>query len=225
MVESSKEVEEKKSSEFGKCSLCWELILNQVMMCPQCSALFCSECHKKLPKTQYNLLQCSNCRQNSKDFARNRPIEQLIAGQILKDRDRCQKHRMEKVYFCKTCNEPSCSSCMIFDGLHAGHEIVNLSELYKEKILNLEEDMTKTRLSRQDFNKRSKEMDERIGLINSSAAENTKNLEQFIAVIKAAQKSKDQARIKSIEECKDLFIKSQLNRIDQIDSTFTKIVS
>jgi len=34
-------------------------------------------------------------------------------------------------------------------------------------------------------------MDERIGLINSSAAENTKNLEQFIAVIKAAQKSKD----------------------------------
>ena len=98
---------------------------------------------------------------------------------------------MEKVYFCKTCNEPSCSSCMIFDGLHADHEIVNLSELYKEKILNLEEDMTKTRLSRLDFNKRSKEMDERIGLINSSAAENTKNLEQFIAVMKAAQKSKD----------------------------------
>ena len=80
---------------------------------------------------------------------------------------------------------------MMFDALHAGHEIVNLSELYEEKILKLEEDLTKTRLSRENFNKRSKEMDERIGLINSSAAENIKNLERFIEVMKSAQKSKD----------------------------------
>ena len=49
---------------------------------------------------------------------------------------------------------------MMFDGLHSDHEIVNLSELYEEKKLKLEEENTKIRNSKENFNKRSKEMDE-----------------------------------------------------------------
>ena len=164
MVEASGKVnEEKKSSGFGACSVCWELILTLVMMCPECQALFCKECQEKLSKQKFkSKLSCSNCRQNTKDFTRCRPIEQLIAGQILKPRDECEKHHMEKVYFCKTCIEPFCPGCILDDGLHTSHERVKLSELYEEKKVKLEEDMTKIRQSREDFKSRSKEMDTKI---------------------------------------------------------------
>ena len=110
------------------CTVCYNLIENEVKMCPQCSALFCDKCIDRL-KTD----QCPNCRAKVRKsmYVRNRLAEEIIKETIFKKHLTCQEHDLDKIYFCETCKKPSCPECWF--GEHIGHERKILKKVYEEK--------------------------------------------------------------------------------------------
>ena len=74
-------------NQEGECSHCLELILDKVLMCPNCTtSIICEPCLSESLRIDKNA-KCAYCRQTGlKSFTRNRLAEQRHA-QIVKDRE------------------------------------------------------------------------------------------------------------------------------------------
>ena len=126
MVEAIFDQHEKSSSgdesefdqnNFGKCSVCWMLINGEVMMCPDCSGIICTECLGKLPK-QARRHRCAKCRQYGKDFVRVRFAEEMISSSMFRKKDICKVHELEKVFYCENCAKAVCPVCFYEVEIH-----------------------------------------------------------------------------------------------------------
>ena len=146
---------------LGCCTICWLTILSDVMMCPECSALYCTECLEKCKSVKAQKSRCSSCRQQTKDFARCRSVESMIAAQLVKKKDVCGKHGLEKVYFCRPCREPFCPTCLIEDGEHDGHgDRVNLTTVYSQAFKVVKAKMEQVKVTMHDLQRISTSFDE-----------------------------------------------------------------
>ena len=159
------ELLEEKKLDHCSCSVCWTMIPTQVMMCPDCSALFCVDCHEKLPK-QGSMQRCSSCRQASSKFVRCRGVEKIIAEKILERKERCQTHNLEENFFCIPCKAPFCPKCILKEGLHAVHELSSLKKVYLETKPKLEKDIGKSKEKFSELVQLEKLMNEKIKEIN-----------------------------------------------------------
>ena len=108
------------SNDIGKCNVCWNLICGEVRMCPLCSCILCNECLNRLQKVN-GKPKCVQCRQYSHDFSRVRQMEEMISNQLLKKKDECERHQLEKVYYCNECAITVCPSCFYDEPGHEGH--------------------------------------------------------------------------------------------------------
>lgn len=137
---SSKVIEETQPADqselrFGECTVCLELIEGQVMMCTNCSSLFCQSCINHVLKNH-----CPACRKVQKitAYARIRPIEEQIK-KLRQDavKMRCKPHNLEQIYFCGTCKAPCCPENFIEH--HLGHDRKYISkedEVCHQKVVN-----------------------------------------------------------------------------------------
>ena len=90
-------------------------------MCPECSGIVCQNCLAKVPLKDKKRTSCAKCRQNSKAFVRCRQVEEIIASSLLKKKEICNLHALEKVLCCIDCSIAVCPVCFYEDERHRGH--------------------------------------------------------------------------------------------------------
>lgn len=117
-----------EQDDTGKCCVCLKLIDGEVMMCPRCSEILCSNCLEMRKDTH-----CSKCKNytDKELYIRCRKMEQIIERQKKQKRKKCVLHRMEKVYYCNDCLRVTCPECFRESGsTHFGHRIARLMDEY-----------------------------------------------------------------------------------------------
>lgn len=140
------------------------MILGFVMMCPDCSGVVCQSCLNKLPRVggEQGFAKCAKCRQNSKEFVRARQIEELRDSSLLKSKELCQDHKLEKVFVCFDCQLSVCPICFYELDVHKGHQKYLVESLYEDKKAKLEEQMVALEATSGEFKRQGEELDVKI---------------------------------------------------------------
>ena len=121
----------------GECFICYDLITDKVMMCPECSMIICTDCQSKLTHDR-----CPFCKTfaTKGSYVRCQPMEKVIATLIQRN-EKCEAHNMEKVFFCVTCNDSKCPECMMES--HVYHERKPVKEAFREADGQIRDEMDK----------------------------------------------------------------------------------
>ena len=188
------------SSQFGKCCVCWQLIIDEVLMCPECSGLTCSPCLQRLPRIA-GKPKCPKCRSSRKEFARNRQVEELILSSVFKKKEMCETHLHERTIFCLDCKRAVCPICF-YEGIdHKDHSKEVLEVLYRNKLQKVEDEIHCLDDNYEAFKRRNEEMQSRIEDIKNTEEEKIQKMQSFCnQTIAIALKSENKERKKAILE-------------------------
>ena len=121
-------------NQQGQCIICFELILGEVKNCPHCGKLYCQKC-----LNIYKEPHCANCRHRvlKHQYLRNRFAEETIEELLLKKYYNCPDHRLDKCFFCETCEKAACPDCWI--EYHQDHQRRLLKDVYNERNVQINE--------------------------------------------------------------------------------------
>ncbi|CAF1166698.1 unnamed protein product [Rotaria magnacalcarata] len=131
-------------AEVFRCFICMEK-LRDARLCPHCSKLCCYPCIRRWLTDQRQ--QCPHCRATLRlhDLVNCRWAEEVtsqldslkvneMCKQKREEKDKCEVHREKLSVFCSSCSKCICHQCALFNGSHAGHNFLQLDDVYQANI-------------------------------------------------------------------------------------------
>ena len=97
--------------DYLKCIICLHS-LESPKMCTDCQRLFCSNCLDKYFLSSINE-SCPHCRKFPSSFLKLKTLNNVIT--LLKELTQveCNRHKSKFTYYCSSCNEFLCNTCLI----------------------------------------------------------------------------------------------------------------
>ena len=108
--------------------------------CNSCQVSFCETCIQFCNSCQVNL--CETCVKKHRDEFKSLPhdIVPLLHKKAQLVFSACQEHIDQRCEVnCKECNKDVCLKCIV-SGTHKGHDVEELTETHKNKILKIKSD-------------------------------------------------------------------------------------
>lgn len=102
-------------------------MVTKAHICPNCSKFYCLDCIIRQLAVEETCLNCNkflevsmlvNCQKLCSELSET--LEKVSMKRVETNRNShqklslyCSKHRLEKTYYCKTCEKPLCSDCSV----------------------------------------------------------------------------------------------------------------
>ncbi|KAF2352990.1 MATH/TRAF domain [Trinorchestia longiramus] len=229
-------------AEVFRCIICMEK-LRDAHLCPHCSKLCCYLCVRRWLTEQRS--ECPHCRASLhlEDLVNCRWVEevtqQLASLQQSRpvqspqqlgehDKERCTQHSEKLSVYCWTCCVVMCHRCALWGGLHAGHSLRPLEEVYQCYATQLREEVTQLRRRLHELVALVQEVERNVESVRAAKDERVKEIRNAVELMIARLDSQLKSKIVTLMGQKNSLtqeteqLETLLHQIEQQLHTCTK---
>ncbi|XP_018013236.1 uncharacterized protein LOC108670287 isoform X2 [Hyalella azteca] len=229
-------------AEVFRCIICMEK-LRDAHLCPHCSKLCCYLCVRRWLTEQRS--ECPHCRASLhlEDLVNCRWVEEVTqqlaslqqsrppptSQQVSEhDKERCSQHSEKLSVYCWTCCVVMCHRCALWGGLHAGHSLRPLEEVYQCYVTELREEVMQLRRRLHELVALVQEVERNVESVRGAKDERVKEIRNAVELMIARLDSQLKSKIVTLMGQKNSLtqemeqLETFLHQIEQQLHTCTK---